>query len=215
MEALALIFVSSVRPMTDPDSEHYKNQIAAWESWHKVATAIVYFNDPQPPLVSPITRFVPSENFPRILCMAELMMEQRDWCVLLNGDIWITEYFKIITQKLDAKKATCCASWRHEFDPKVGLEPRARVDNGLDFFAAKPAVWAHVYNEVNENLRLGAIQWDSWMLGFFSIRAAAGFYDITPSRCVCHPKHEGRALGPAPPPFHFHAWPVMSRMQIK
>lgn len=195
--------------------EYDRNQLAAWKSWHEVAEAIIYFNDPQPQLFSSITRFVPAEPYPRILNMVELMMSQPGWCALLNSDIILTPYFKAIEQKLYAKKAIAASSWRHEFDPAIGIEPRARVDNGLDFFAASPWVWANVYAEVNENLRLGAIQWDSWLLGFFSIKAAAGFYDITPSRCVAHPAHQGRCYGPAPAPFHFHAWPVMSRMQIK
>lgn len=199
----------------DPNAEHYRNQLAAWRSWQQVADAIVYFNDPESALESDITRFIPSENYPRILHLAEFCMEQPDWCVILNGDIVITPYFKTIEKKLNDKKALACSSWRHEFDPAVGIEPRTRVDNGLDFFAAKPWVWAHVYAEVNEHLRLGAIQWDSWLLGFFSIRAAAGNYDITPSRCVCHPIHGSRSYGPAPAPFHFHAWPVMGNMKIK
>jgi len=216
--SLSIIFVSSVRPMTDPSSEHYKNQLAAWRSWHAVAEAIIFFNDYQEALDSEITRFIPSENYPRILHMAEFMMEQEGWCALLNSDIVITPYFKTVEKKLNDKKAMACSSWRHEFDPAVGIEPRTRVDNGLDFFAAKPWVWAHVYAQVNENLRLGSVRWDTWMLGFFSIRAAAGNYDITKSRCVCHPRHsqEGRKYGPPPPDdLHFHAWPVMSRMEIK
>lgn len=195
--------------------EYDRNQLAAWKSWHEVAEAIIYFNDPQPQLQSSITRFVPAEPYPRILHMAELAMNQPGWCALINSDIVLSPYFKIVEQKLYAKKALAASSWRHEFDPAIGIEPRSRVDNGLDFFAANPWVWANVYNDIDERMRLGSQRWDSWMLGYFSIKAAVGFYDITPSRCVAHPKHEGRILGPDAGEVHFHAWPVMSRMQIK
>lgn len=210
-----MIFVSSIRPMgNDPNAEHYRNQLAAWKSWSKVASAIVYFNDPEPVLESPITRFIPSENFPRILEMAGLCMCQPEWCVILNGDIVVTERLRSVEERLKQFRAMAAASWRHEFDPAIGLEPRKRVDNGLDFFAAHPIIWARVHLEANENLRLGSIQWDTWLLGFFGFKAAGLFWDITPSRCVCHPKHNGRAYGPAPPPFHFHAWPLMPSKKL-
>lgn len=188
--------------------------MAAWKSWHQVAEAIVLFNDVQPALQSSITRFIPAESHPRIMELVELCMYQKEWCAILNGDIVITECFQRVELTLSARRAQAAVSWRHEFDPNVGLEPRARVDNGLDFFAACPWIWAQVYAAVNENLRLGAIQWDSWMLGFFGLRSGGSLFDITPSRCVCHPLHQGRQYGPAPPPFHLHAWPTMPGLQI-
>jgi hypothetical protein len=204
-----MIAVSSCRPMGQ-SAEYDANQKRAWESWQRVFVAVAYFNDPQPELSSDITRFVPSEPYPLVIDLVQFCAEQSDWCAILNADIVLTDRLRPIEQKLKARKASCASSWRHEFDPARGIEPRSRVDNGLDFFAASPEFWAQVYHDVPETLRLGAQRWDSWMLAYFGQKGVAGFYDLTPSRCVCHPKHDGRAYGPAGPDVHFHGWPVMS-----
>jgi hypothetical protein len=141
-------------------------------------------------------------------------MEQQDWCAILNADIVVTPHFKLVELKLKARKASAASSWRHEFDPAIGFDPCSRVDNVLDFFAASPFVWSLVYQDVNETLRLGSVQWDSWMLGYFAVKATAGFYDITPSKCIRHPRHGNRKYGPNPEPVHFHGWPVMSPVVI-
>lgn len=210
-----MIFVTSARPMgSDPANEYYRNQLAALTSWHQSASAVVYFNDVQPALSSPITRFIPAENFPRIIDLAEFCAEQKDWCAILNADIVITPYFLQIERKLKARKACAASSWRFEFDPAVGIDPCERVDNGLDFFAATPEIWAKVYQDVPESLRISVQQWDSWMLAYFSMHAVSGFYDITPSKCVRHPSHGNRQYGPYGGPVHFHGWPTMSPVQI-
>lgn len=210
-----MIFVSSARPFTPYPSEYNTNQLAAFKSWEKVADAIVYFNQPQQELQSPKTRFIPAEDFPRILDMAELCANQPGWSCILNADIVITEHFIDVERKLKARKACAASSWRHDFDPKVGLEPRGRTGNGIDFFAATQDFWQKVYHAVPESLRIGVQVWDQWMLAFFAMYAVQGFYDLTPSRCVCHPIHGGRAYGPFGGMVHIHGWPCMSPCAIE
>lgn len=189
--------------------EYDANQKRAWQSWHMVMSAIVYFNDPQPELESPITRFIPSEPYPRILDLVEFCMNQEDWCCIINADIVITERFRAVEKKLKSRNLYCSSSWRHEFDPAVGIDPCSRVDNGLDYFGASPKFWEEVYQDVPDTLRLGSQQWDSWMLAYFGQRGASGFAHISDSKCVRHPKHGSRSYGPPTPPVHFHGWPVM------
>jgi len=204
-----MIFCSSHRPFAG-NEEYRGNQLRAWKSWNQVASAIVFFGEPEPEMRNSITRFLPSEPYPKILDLVEFCAEQNDWSVILNADIVTTSRLLTLEKSLKARKASCASSWRHQFDPAIGIDPCERVDNGLDFFAASPEFWKVVYNECPEELRLGAQQWDSWMLAFFGVRGVAGFYDLTPSKCVRHPDHRGRKWGPAPPPVHFVGWPCMS-----
>lgn len=210
-----MIFVSSLRNFTDPASEYGRNQIAAFKSWSKVAEAIVYFNaTPQPEMESPITCWLPSEEYPRIMDMAECCASQPGWSCIINADIVVTPHISSVEQKLKHRKAIAASSWRHTFDPARGLEPRQRTDNGLDFFMATPEFWRKVYAAIPESLRIGTQMWDQWMLAFFSMYAVSGFYDITPSRCICHPNHEGRKYGPFGGPVHIHGWPTMSPVLV-
>ena len=210
-----MIAVSSLRNFEDRSHPYSRNQINAHASWTEVFDCIVYFNSQeQPEMRNNKTRFLPSEDFPRIVDLCEFCGSQNEWCCILNADIVVTKTMKRIESALKTKHAWAASSWRHEFDPNVGIDPCERVDNGLDFFAAIPSIWSKIYHDVNPELRLGSITWDSWMLGWFAIHAQSGFYDITPSKCIRHPKHEHRAYGPVPPPVHFHGWPVMSAVTI-
>lgn len=216
-----MIFVSSARPFEqDPTGEYVRNQLAAFESWKSLATAIVYFNAPQAQLKSPITRFLPAEQFPRVREMVDFCADQDDWCVLLNADIVMMPNFKPVAQKLKAKRAVAASSWRWNFDPAVGLEPSVQNDAGLDFFMAASGAWELVYQKMGATpqgdhdsakcLRWGSPQWDSWMLAtFFHLFSNLGFYNITSTRCVRHPIHGGRAYGHLDYQPHFWAWPVM------
>jgi hypothetical protein len=206
-----VIFVSSARVTSDPSDEYFKNQSLATKSWRMVASAIVYFGPSQEYLESPITRFLPSEPFPKILDLVEFCAEQSDWSAILNSDIVLTSRLLTLEKSLKARKASCASSWRHQFDPAVGIDPCERVDNGLDFFAASPEFWKVVYQDCPETLRLGAQRWDSWMLAYFGMKGIAGFYDLTPSKCVRHPLHFGRIYGDAGPDVDFMGgWPTMS-----
>lgn len=214
-----VIFVTSARPMGD-DPVYDRNQLFAKQSWERLATAIVYLNDPQPALASPKTRFFPSEPYPRVSDMVNLCADQEDWCVILNSDIWLAPNFKSVADKLKAKRAVAASSWRWNFDPAAGIEPCVQDDAGLDFFAAQSGAWDQVHRAMlaqsprgeedsPAHLRFGAPRWDSWMLGTFNVLFAnLGFYNLTDTRCVRHPRHEGRKYGPAMMP-HFLGWPIM------
>lgn len=212
-----MIFVSTARPMGD-DPVYDSNQLFAKASWEKVADAIAYFNNAQPALASPKTRFIPSQPYPFLRDIVDLCADQDDWTVIINADIWIHQAFTRIEQKLRAKKAVAASSFRWNFDPAVGVESCAHNDNGLDFFAATPGAWEMVYQKMGttpqgdadspRHLRLGAPQWDSWLLGtFFHLFSNVGFYDITDTRCVRHPIHGGRKYGTGVPMPHFYGWP--------
>jgi hypothetical protein len=214
-----MIFLSSCRPVGD-DAEYDRNQLAAKTSWDRVASAICYFNEPQPPLASPKTRFIPSEPYPRLIEMVDVAADQNDWVCVINADIVVTPHLQHIEHRLKARKAVAASSWRWEFDPAVGLSPCHHVDNGLDFFAAVPGAWAQVWDRMHnspqgehdaaKHLRFGAPSWDAWMLGaFFKLFSHMGFYNITSSQCIRHPRHGGRKHGAGVPPVHFLDWPVM------
>jgi len=215
-----MILVSTARPMGG-DPVYERNQLFAKASWERVATAIVYFNDPQPALKSPITRFVPSPPFPHLIDLVNFCADQDEWCAILNADIWLAPNFKKVAEQLKARHAIAASSWRWNFDPAAGVEPCVHDDNGLDFFAAASGAWEMLHRAMRApsprgdedsptQLRLGTQQWDSWCLGAFNkLFANIGFYDITNTKCVRHPRHEGRVYGPPPRPVHFLAWPVM------
>lgn len=207
-----MIALSSFRPFTDPQSEYGRNQIAAHESWEKAFDLIVYFNEPLRYLEGSTTLFVPHEDFPRIVELAEFAAAQSDWVALLNADIVIGDRFRLIERKLKRSRNACSAvSSRYEFDPGEGMERARVVDNGLDFFAATPAIWRQASLLLHPRVRLGAQSWDTQALSFFATYAIAGFYDLTPARVVFHPKHGGRNYGPCVPPNQIRVWaaPVM------
>lgn len=215
-----MIAVTSCRPMGD-DPQYDRNQLAAWESWHKVFDAIIYLNDPQPQLRSPITRFYPWEPYPRIRDMIDICADQEDWSCLINADIVVGPHFKKLEQKLKTKKAVAASSWRWTFNPDVGLNPCEHKDYGCDFFAAQPGAWEMVYRAMcapsprgdedsPTHLRFGAPSWDQWQLGaFFKLFSTMGFYNLTDARVIFHPEHLGRKHGGGVPPVHFLGWPVM------
>lgn len=210
-----MVFVSSARPIGD-DPEYDRNQLAAKASWEFAADAIVYFNDVQPQLASPKTRFIPSQPYPFISDMVDLCADQDgEWVALLNADIIVMPAMKKVLQKLNAKGAYAASSWRWNFTPSEGLERCAHEDNGLDFFLAKAGAWQMIFEqEAPKFLKFGAPQWDSWMLGAFFKLFSSGFYNITDTRVIRHPRHGGRKHGTGVPGVHFIGWPVMPSISI-
>lgn len=201
--------------------EYDRNQIVAKASWESVSDAIVYFNDPQPALASPKTRFVSSEPFPRILDLASFCAGQPGWSAIVNADIVIGPKFPIVLQKLKNKGAHCAAGWRYEFDPARGIESAAQErvphDNGVDFFLAVQETWEKVALAVDERLRLGAVFWDTWMMSFFGTFEISHYWDISPSRVIFHPRHDGRKYGPGPQDHNkikIWSWPTFPDAKI-
>lgn len=212
-----MIFVSSFRPLDeDPSGEFTKNQLCAKESWEAVASRIFYLNSFEPRLDSRKTVFIPSEPYPPIMALMEVAASQPGWTALINADIWISPYLPVVEAKLNAKKATCAASWRWTFDPAVGIRDAKVVDFGGDFFAAKQEVWEQAYRMVDERLRIGAVFWDTALLSFFHTFHTASFWNITNSRVVFHPLHTGRKYGPGVDhnTVQTYGYPVMSSSHL-
>ncbi len=127
-----MIAFSTLRPFGN-HPEYDRNQRAAWESWQKAFSLIVYLNDPQREVSNHKTLFIPSEPYPRIYQIAERMAYQDEMCCLLNADIIIGERWPRVEATMKSKHALAAVSCRWEFDPARGLEPSAVVDCGIDF----------------------------------------------------------------------------------
>lgn len=212
-----MIFVSSHRPFNeDPTQEYVRNQIFAFKSWLPIASVIVYFGAPEPQLQSSKTIFIEiSERFPMLSEMVDFCADQKEWSCIINADIWVSPFMPKIEKRLLERHAACASSWRHEFDPAVGVETCERVDNGLDFFAATPASWDLIHQQdAMRVLRIGAGNWDSWMLGAFFKLFRHHFYDLTKYKMIRHPKHGGRNYGHIAEPPHFIGWPTMSQKEL-
>lgn len=208
-----MIFLSSHRPFNDDATNEYKqNQTFAFNSWLHVASTIVFFGSPEPQLQSPKTVFIPYEPHPPVRDMVDFCADQKEWCCLINADIWVSPIMRKLEEKLIAARAACASSWRHEFDPSVGIEPCERVDNGLDFFAATPAAWSAVFDNMGatpqgmydspSHLRFGAPTWDQWMLGALTKLFRHHFYNITKYKAIRHPIHGNRKYAAGVPPVH-------------
>lgn len=215
-----MIAISTARVTDDPNDEYYRNQSFALQSWLRVFDAVVFLGPYQKHLDSPITRFYPWEHFPRVYDVVDICADQPEWACIINSDIWVHPGFKRVEEKLRAKKAVAAASWRWTFDPRVGVDPCAHSDYGIDFFAAAPGAWEMVYREMQnspqgnidspKHLRLGAPSWDQYMLGVFFMKfSALGFYNLTDTRCIRHPLHGGRKHGSGVPVVHIPHWPIM------
>lgn len=190
-----MIAFSTLRPFGN-HPEYDRNQLAAWQSWQKAFSLIVYFNDPQPQVSNEKTLFIPSEPFPQIWKIAERMAYQSEMSCLINGDIIIGDRWPRVEATLKQKSALTAVSQRWEFDPARGLDPCAVVDCGIDFFCATREIWSIVANMADDRLRLGVGWFDTWLMGCFSSFSMRGLWDITHCRVVYHPKHEGRKYGP-------------------
>lgn len=216
-----MIFISSIRPFADDDAggAYQRNQLAAKESWERVATKIVYFNNYEPALDSPKTAFIPCERYVRLMDLIELAARQNEWCAILNGDIVIGPGFPMVEAKLRARKAKCASSWRYNFDPATGLSSGVHEDNGIDFFAAVPEVWQKGYELVDDRLYIGSTGWDCWALSLFCTFFQTHFWNLTNSRVIFHPNaaaHGARIHGPRVELdlVQTYGWPTMSSAHL-
>lgn len=210
----AVIFVSSHRPFNnDVTMEYVRNQVAAFKSWFPIASAIVYFGAPEAQLVSSKTVFInTTERFPSLREMIDVCADQKEWSCLINADIWVSPILPKIESRLMERRAACASSWRHEFNPAIGIDPCERVDNGLDFFAATPASWSKIFDNMWEtpqgmhdspsHLKFGGPSWDSWLIGAFNKFFRHHFYNLTKYKMIRHPAHHGRQHCPGVPPVH-------------
>lgn len=186
-----MIAVSSFRPLGQ-NPEWDKNQRVAKASWDKVFSEVIYLNQYEEKLWSPMTTFLPTEGHPTIreLCRICAMAPPNAWACIINADIVVTSGLNQSEAKANRRGALALTSSRWTLDNgKVAV-----TDNGLDFFAARWEVWAEAAKACPPQLRIGHPTWDTWMLAFFNATAREKFYDITKAKCIFHPKHDDRRV---------------------
>lgn len=191
-----MIAVSSRR--LEGPSEIIDAQIKALESWRGHFPEI-YF--PQ----------VIEGEKPSISYLTDFCASLPDWSCLLNADIIIGPNWSRAERALRESGAVCAISRRYEIPKDGDLTKAEVVDQGLDFFAATPTIWASAAAEVPEVFRLGKILWDTWMLGFFMHISRGKCADLTPARVVFHPQHGDRRDQNVDPPIMRYPprWPTL------
>jgi len=181
-----------MRPSINCCDEIAFNQMDAFESWLPVFERIIYFNQPEEDYERDSVEFIEAEDFPTIREIAIEASQQDGWSCLINADIQVHPKLKVAMQVAESKGALCAMSSRWEL-PNNGDMCRAQVvDNGLDFFAATPDVWAGVAKQIPEAYRISHPVWDTWVLGYFMKNHGIRCADLTGSRVIYHPKHEDR-----------------------
>ena len=174
-----MIAVSSFKP--NATEEVKRNEFEALQSWATVFEEWVFSND-KPGFSDP----------PTIRSLAKLCATFPSWSCIINADIIVHPELERIISEIDAKGGCCAVSKRYEFYPdNPSFGPRLK-DLGLDIFCGKPEVWQSVAANIPEELILGHIMWDTWMLAWLYEHFTRSFYDFTPSVAIFHPKHGGR-----------------------
>lgn len=191
-----MIAVSSMRLDVDCPPEIRRNQEAARFTWDD------NFEDYQ--------IFWNSEA-PTIQFLCDWCSRIPGWSAIVNGDIVIGPNWPAVEQALNRTRAVCAISKRYELGPDKNQASARVVDNGLDFFAARPEIWAMAAMEVPPEFRLGKIFWDTWMLGFFMHASKGECADLTDSRVIFHPRHgnRGQQQIEVPPLKYPPTWPVL------
>lgn len=194
--------ISSFRPL-DKSPSIARNQLRAKESWEHVFDSIIYFNSPDPRMASPKTEFIESEDFPFMsaLFMAAAMTD--DITAIINADIVTMPNLRNVIANEFGRGAGAIMSFRMEFDPDNPDYRNARqVDNGLDFFCTAPEIWQMAHKYVSSEYRISGAKWDTWLMNFLHVTLSGRFFtDITPHRCIFHPRHGERE-------FPFHISPI-------
>lgn len=186
-----MIALSSYAPMSRAP-EIARNQLVAKSTWDKTFSAIVYFNPVEERFVNANTGFTGQTERPSIRQMAEYAAEQNGWVAIINADVVVAMKMVGIDSVLNSQKVWCGMSRRLEFDPTGPPRKGRLVDLGLDFFFARPSVWALVASEIPDDFTIGRQQWDTWVLSFFIIHGGEYCVDLTPSNLIWHPKHDNR-----------------------
>ena len=176
------------------DSEQIaKNQLRAKASWEKAFESIIYFAEPDARLASDKTKFIRTDDFPRIKLMVMTAAMYPDISCLINADIVVGEHLPVVATGLIYKGILALTSMRYEFEQDApNFDRSAIADHGVDFFCATPQVWHKCWKMIPDEFRIGHGGWDSWMLGFLNWHCKLKFLDITPQRCIFHPRHGER-----------------------
>lgn len=192
-----MIALSSHRPFAS-SAEYTFNQSAAARSWHDKFSNIYYIGHYEEGLDSEHTLFVrPDGDYPTIKAMAEFAAQMTaEYVAILNADIVIGPRIAEVERKMREMALPAATSYRYEFDPMnpdLDNAVRHKEDRGMDIFVANPKIWALVARDVPEDLLFAHNRWDSWVCGYFCHHLGYGFRHFTESKCVFHPKHEGRS----------------------
>lgn len=211
-----MIAVSSFRAL-EHSQEIAINQIRAIVSWQQAFSRILLFGAAEPELASPITEFIPCQNFPmmRTLLLAAAM--SREPACVINADIVVTPELPLVMRRAFSKGALAASSWRYQYTPGQSLNNAKIVDNGLDFFAAVPGLWIKAFLRMPSGYHIGHSAWDSWLNSFFSTTCRGRFADISPARCIFHPRHGSRKTVYSIALVHdeFTNSPGMGRMKVR
>lgn len=190
-----MIIISSFRPYEGCPPAIWEQQTAANRSWVRIFDQIIYFNDAEPRMAaSNKVMFLPTTGKPSIKKIVKFASGLNDWSAIVNADIVIPSNFRRVEDALRGRPAACAISRRYTLTPDgdTTAAQLAPGDNGLDFFAATPAVWKLAAEKIPDGFCLGRIVWDTWMLNFFMGEFGNHCYDVTPARVVFHPQHEDR-----------------------
>jgi len=195
-----VIAVSSYRPLDD-NKEVATNQILAIDSWRSVFQRIFLFGPFEWRLACPRTTFIEGPDFPPLSLLYLIASQAEEPAAILNADIVVGRNLVEAADKAFRMGAYALTSRRYEYDPaKPNFEAAKVVDLGADFFCAHPWIWAKAWRAVPECYRIGGGGWDNWLLGYLGITLRRAFADITPSRCVFHPRHVERKRIPMESP---------------
>jgi len=154
---------------------------------------IIYLGPSEPELRSPKTKFVFSEDFPRIKALMQVAALQPGFTAILNADIVVNDLRKLESQMMLRGKV-CASSRRWHFDPNTCDWKAAYLgsDRGRDIFIARQDIWRKAAREVPEELRIGNSRWDAWCTDWFRIRHGESFIDFSGQKLIFHPAHESR-----------------------
>src|SRR6266498_2469409 len=186
--------VSSHRPNCQ-DRDICRNQSLAARTWRMTFTRIIYLGPSEPDLRSPKTKFVFSEDFPRIKALMQIAALQPGFTAILNADIVVNDLRKLENQMMLRGKV-CASSRRWHFDPNTCDWKAAYLgsDRGRDIFIARQDVWRKAAREVPEEFRIGHQGHDGWLTDYFRRQHNDSFIDFTGQRLIFHPEHGSRKM---------------------
>lgn len=175
--------ISSIKPFKD-SAAVAENQRRAKATWDRAFSKVLYVGpESEPQLEGLTTRWIKGDPWPLIADLIAVAAAQPDWSCLINADIRVSFRLRMAEMELRRLEAESAFSFRFQL-------PECRVvDQGLDFFAARPEVWKTALRHVPKWHRIGHVAWDTWMLAFLSQTRC---YDLTPCCCIYHPRHEDR-----------------------
>ncbi len=177
----------------DDNPEVAANQKRAIRSWAGVFDEVYLFGKPDYQLEHPDITFIDGVDFPPMSLLYLFGRQSGQISAILNADIVVSPNLRGVITSTFAKGAHALTSRRYEFDPANPNYDKAQiVDLGADFFCAWPWVWHRAWKEVPTCYRIGNSMWDNWLLAFLGTNFKHNFFDIGPTKCIFHPRHNER-----------------------